>query len=247
MSRSRNIICVPIFAVLLLLIGSCTSVRSDLTTAPLDSEIYDIAKSIRSSCFQTPHPNFSGKLNSSEFLPSVQMEGLWKQDYQILLMRLEGVMGEEYGNITLNQNHMQMTLAENPQMQKKSFLDLESFLSSLGAHGTRNLICGNYAFDIQREEDFAISKSNHQNYVSVSHIDLNGHEVTAQNKIHLEKSNGKVQIAVESHFSYGFLINDSDVKIVWSGFIQNQSVHLDSILFHFKENKQYSFIFDEYQ
>lgn len=220
----------PSILILFLFLSSC----STLKPTAQDAKIYSAAKKIKAACFQTKNPNFSGQLTSTGFVPSIRIEGLWKDQYKDLNIQLEDVLGEGYGMIYLKNSIVKIDLIENRQIRKKDFDPLISFLSSLGSQGVRNLTCGNYAFDEQGNASNAI-------------LLLNDHKIKVQSSVELKAKSDKETVTIVSHFLYGIFANDSDIKVTWSGSIENSAVSVHELEFLFKNKDIYFIHFDEYQ
>ncbi|RDB36332.1 MAG: hypothetical protein DCC88_05470 [Spirobacillus cienkowskii] len=139
-----------------ILFNSCISmkIKKELVRVDSKDKILDIINQIQNKCFSSKNPQFFADfiIDGKEKF-SLQMEGVWKNNYNTFKSTAIGPLGEDYLSFELNGYDINYLTEQNTVYSHQSFEKISSFLSGLGSKGLRNIFCGRLPFQFVSEED----------------------------------------------------------------------------------------------
>jgi hypothetical protein len=145
-----------VFISFFILFSSCTSLKLKKELVSVDSKdkILEIINQIQIKCFSAKNPQFFADftIDGKEKF-SLQMEGVWKNNYNTFNSSALGPLGEDYLSFELNGYDINYLSEQHTVYSHQSFEKISSFLSGLGSKGLRNIFCGRLPFQFVSDED----------------------------------------------------------------------------------------------
>ncbi len=251
--------------------SSCVSSKKkqELILVKKEDPINEVVKIIKEKCYKASNPQFLADFSTDSVrIPTIEMESVWKNNYNLLKTSVIGPLGEEYYSFDIDENKINYNSTNNVIISNDYFEQFSSLFSKIGAKGLRSFLCGEYAFLKQKDnngiyivrekkeqkaleandiaqQDPETNDSNNK-YFSISNIDISGSNIEVQSYVSLTKNENGYAIIVNSRFYYGFFSHDTQVEVKWIAFVNPLEVRPTSAIFRSKENK-FSIIFSEYQ
>jgi len=214
-----------------LLLSSCRTVSQHINQDP---RLVEIAKKLNSSCFETKNPNFSAQLNSTKFLPTVTVEGVWKENLNVFYLEFSDPIGENQGGFRLKDHMLETHFKETDKIHFNENDPLLSFLSSIGSHGMRKMLCGCYAMNKDRFDEQTV-------------LQINRHDIKIKNTFSISNQDHNTILTIDSRYFYGFFSSDADIQTTWTGLVEKNGVRTKSIRFTFENSDSYFIDFMDYE
>ncbi|WP_397599485.1 hypothetical protein [Silvanigrella sp.] len=255
----------------LFILSSCVSSKKkqELIAVKKEDPINEVVKTIKEKCYKASNPQFLADFSTDSIrLPPIEMEGAWKNNYNLLKTSVIGPLGEEYYSFDIDENKINYNSTSSNIIANDYFEQFSSLFSKIGAKGLRSFLCGEYAFVKQKDnngiyivrekkektdsdgneivpQEVEINESNNK-YFSISNIDISGSNIEVQSYVSLTKNENGYAIIVNSRFYYGLFSQDTQVEVKWIAFVNPLEIRPTSAIFRSNENK-FSIIFSEYQ
>lgn len=264
------------FYLSILFLSSCVSTKKEeleLIKVESDNPVHNIVKVIHDRCYQVNQPQFLADFSlESMRSPPFEMEGVWKNNFNLLKASVIGPLGEEYLSFEIDGNSLKYHNQSKLLTSNDNFGQISSLLADIGAKGLRDFVCGEYAFQTSEKNDGiylvkekSIEKSlpemtekmekteipqnndvQNKKYFTISTIHLSGHKIEVQSNFSLTKKGNGFGVVVNSRFYYGLFSQDAQVEVKWIAFVDETNVYPTSTIFRTKEDT-YRVNFTEYQ
>lgn len=229
------------FLILTLLLCSCRSTLNSKNSVPSDAPIYAVSQAVQEGCFSTPKPSFLAVISTLQnTIPPFQIEGAWRAHFTTLELKFIGILGEDYGKITLDVASETAPLPALLVARNPRFIPLFAFIKELKPFGVRQLMCGHNAFfseekaaalyTLQTENPLAAKQ---ELYLSKTQLAYGDRNVNLQNQILFSNQLPRdSEIEILSHYTYGFF-NQDLMSARWLGSLsQKNTVTVKKILFN---------------
>ncbi len=229
--------------IIFLFFMSCTSNSPmNLIEAPKNSDIYFVSNRVQDSCFDNKNPQFLTNFSALNSHSNFQLEGAWKNNYNVLNMQVLGPFGESYAYFELNEHKIRVFSSRKDILENQEIKNLVSFVSSLGAKELRSLFCGSYAFEKDKRTKSIYlnhdSSAQKEIFFTQSGITIDGHSLEVNSNLDLEGGNVNegYNLVIKSKFSYGFFGADSNFTVHWLGYVDAAKVYPKYIYFGYEKS-----------
>ncbi len=238
--------------IVLVFLSSCsTSSFKNYQKAPLGSAVYEVAKKVDQACFLSPHPQFLGEFYSSSSHTDFQLEGAWKNNFNVFELQILGALGEEMARVDIQDHLILFHGSQNQWKNDPAVKNILLFLSSLGAQKMRSLFCGGYAWPVGKEGEILTSLSDPagaQPYFSTKVLESRQGTLHVESEINLLPGSPSLgtPMKIKSQFLYGMFKRPMGLTIEWAGTLSGEKVVLQNIHINYNSD-EYRLQIEDYE